>query len=97
MHRDSRYGKYCVILTYQVMGYFRYAAATVGHRAATFGHSLGPVHNRAVEVGSGLEDDPAGDAAGGFHAVRPDRLRERVHRADLRTQVPLVDEAGELG
>jgi len=45
----------------------------------------------------GLEDDPAGDAAGGLHAVRLDRLRERIHRADLRTQVPLVDQAGELG
>ena len=43
--------------------------------------------------GSGLEDDPAGDAAGGLRAVRLGCLRERVHRADLRAQVPLVDGA----
>src|SRR5215510_3911800 len=47
--------------------------------------------------GSGLEDDPAGDAAGGLRAVRLGGLRERVHRADLGAQVPLVDQAGELG
>jgi hypothetical protein len=40
---------------------------------------------------SGLEDDPAGDAAGGLRAVRLGCLRERIHRADLGAQVPLVD------
>src|SRR6185437_12885448 len=46
---------------------------------------------------SGLEDGPPGDAARGLRGVRLDRLRERIHRADLRAQVALVDQAGELG
>src|SRR5260370_450225 len=47
--------------------------------------------------GSGLEDDPAGDAAGGFRAVCRGCVRERVYRADLGAEVPLVDQAGEFG
>src|SRR5229473_8707527 len=47
--------------------------------------------------GSGLEDDPAGDAAGGLRAVRLGCSRERVYRADLGAEVPLVDQAGEFG
>src|SRR5260370_23768506 len=46
--------------------------------------------------GSGLEDDSAGDAAGGLRAVRLGCLGERIHPADLGAQVALVDHAGEL-
>src|SRR5260370_8728332 len=47
--------------------------------------------------GSGLEDDPAGDAAGGFRAVCLGCLRERVYRADLGAEGPLVDQPGAFG
>jgi len=51
---------------------------------------------RSVEAGragagSGLEDDPAGDAASGLRAERLGCPRERIHRPDLGAQVPLVD------
>jgi len=49
------------------------------------------------EMISRLEDDPAGDAASGFRAVCLGCFGERVHRADLGAQVPLVDQAGEFG
>ena len=57
-------------------------------------HGLTAGERRA---GSGLEDHPAGDAAGGLGAVRLDGLGERIHPADLGAQVALVDQAGELG
>ena len=46
--------------------------------------------------GSGLEDDPAGEAAGGLRGERLGCFRERVYRADLGPQVPLVDQSGEF-
>src|SRR5215472_2824077 len=67
-------------------------------RMAAFGqcHAEGAESSAAAVRGSGLENDPAGDAAGGLRAVRLGCLRERVHRADLGVQVPLVDQAGEF-
>jgi hypothetical protein len=55
----------------------------------------GSVLERAARR-SGLEDDSAGDAAGGLRAERLSCLCERIHRADLGAQMPLVDQAGEL-
>jgi hypothetical protein len=46
--------------------------------------------------GSGLENDPAGDAAGGLRGERLGCFRERVDRAELGAQVPVVDQAGEF-
>jgi hypothetical protein len=54
------------------------------------GHERRSMPGRATG-GSGLEDDPAGDAAGGFRTVGLGCLRERIYRADLRAQVSLVD------
>jgi hypothetical protein len=53
------------------------------------------VDGRAAR-GSGLEDDPAGDAAGGLRGERLSCFGKRVHRADLGAQVSLVDQAGEF-
>jgi len=46
---------------------------------------------------SGLQDDPAGNAASRLRTVRLDCLSERINRADLRAQVPLVDQARQFG
>ena len=63
------------------------------------GHVLRPGFGKATArpPGSRPDDDPAGDPARRLRAEGLGCLRERVHRADLGTQLPLVDQAGELG
>ena len=62
----------------------------LGPRGAVAVASVGRGLGRAGP-GSGLEDDPAGDAASGLRAERLGCLCERIHRPDLGAQVSFVD------